>query len=114
MARTVLTKTTPPGAYAGTSTAVTATAADVANGNSFPLVGGEIILIRNTDASPQTWTATSIANSIGRVEHITAESIAAGVVRVWGPAKLEGWRQTDGSFYLTASSALVTFTILSL
>lgn len=114
MARQTLTKTTAPGAYAGTSTAVTMTAAIVADMEQFTLTGRELLIIHNTDAGAQTWTATSVDDRYGRVEHITTESIAAGAIRVFGPIPLEGWKQTDGYFYLNASHINVKFGVIVL
>lgn len=113
MARTALTKTTVPSPYAGASTAVTMTAADTTNQNSFPLTGREIVIAHNTGASSRTVTITSVDDRYGRQENIAAESIAAGAIRVYGPGlALEGWQQTDGSLYLEANHAEVKFGIL--
>lgn len=112
MARVVVTKTTAPGGYAGTSTAVTMENGDTGDGLYITLTGREILVIHNTDASPQTWTATSVANSRGRTEDITAESIAAGAIRIFGPIPLEGWVQTNGQFYFVASDPAVEFGVV--
>ncbi len=115
MARTVLTKTTIPSPYAGAGVAVTMTAADTTNQNSFPLTGREIVIAWNSGASSRTVTITSVDDRYGRSEHITAEAIAAGAIRVYGPGlALEGWQQTDGSLYLEANNAEVKFGILTL
>ena len=106
--------TTAPGGYSGASAAVTFTTADTVNFNQFSLTGREVVLIRNNGVGAATWTATSVDDRLGRREDITAESIAAGATRVFGPASAEGWRQTDGKFYLQASSADVSFAVIRL
>lgn len=115
MARTVLTTTSVPSPYAGAGVAITMTAADTSNQNSFPLTGREIVIAHNTGATPRTVTITSVDDRYGRSEHIAAESIAAGAIRVYGSGlALEGWQQTDGSLYLEANHAEVKFGILRL
>lgn len=114
MARQTLTKTTAPGCYAGTSTAVTMTAADTSNYEEFTLTGKELLIIYNSGGSSYTWTATSVDDSFGRSEDITTESIAAGAIRVFGPISTAGWQQTDGKFYMQASNTAVKFGIIVL
>lgn len=114
MARADATVTTAPGAYAGSSTAVTMNAGDTGDGNQFSLTGRELVIIQNTDASSQTWTATSVDDRYGRSEDITTEAIAADAIRVFGPVALEGWQQTDGKFYFSASSTNVKFGVIRL
>lgn len=91
------------------------TAADTSNKNSFPLTGREVVIAHNTGASAYTVTITSVDDRYGRSEDISAESIAAGDIRVYGPGlALEGWQQTDGSLYLEANNAAVKFGVLRL
>jgi hypothetical protein len=117
MARTTLTKTTPLGSYpslpiaADGADAVFA-AADVSNKNQFKLETGDILLAWNSGASPYTMTLTSIADVRKRTGDVTTYSLAAGDIAVFGPFELEGWRQTDGYFYLEASNAAVKFAII--
>ena len=114
MARDDVTVTTAPGAYAGESTAVTMTAADTSNKEQFALTVRELLLIHNTGGSAATWTATSVDDSFGRTEHITAESIAAGAIHVYGPTALNGWQQSDGKFYFEASATSIKFGVIRL
>ena len=52
MAKTTLAKTAVPTEVAiAAGTLITYTAADVANGNQFPLTGSEIVIAQNTDAA---------------------------------------------------------------
>ena len=112
MARIVVAKTTAPGAYAGTSTAITMENGNTGDGLYFDLTGRELVIIQNTNVGAQTWTATSVDDRYGRAENITTESIAADAIRVFGPVELEGWQQTNGQFYFTASSTDVKFGII--
>lgn len=113
MVRAALTKTTVPSPYAGGSTAVTMTAADTSNKNSFPMTGRELVIAQNTGAGAHTITVTSVDDTYGRQENITAESIAAGAIRVFGVGLgLIGWQQTDGALYLEADHAEVKFGVL--
>lgn len=115
MARTALTKTTIPSPYAGAGVAITMTAADTSNQNSFPLTGREIVIAWNSGATSRTVTVTSVDDRYGRQENISAEAIAAGAIRVYGVGlALEGWQQTDGNLYLEASNAEVKFGVLKL
>jgi len=117
MARTTLNKTTPLGSYPSLQPAADAldvvfTAADVSNKNQFKLEQGDILLAWNSGASPYTVTLTSVADGHKRSGDVTAYSLAAGDIAVMGPFEQEGWKQTDGYFYLEASNAAVKFAIL--
>lgn len=115
MPRTALTVTTIPSPYGGAGVAVTMDAADTSNQNRVPLTGREIIIAQNTGGAPYTVTVTSVDDRYGRSEDISAESIAAGAIRVYGVGlALEGWQQTDGNLYLQASNAAVKFGVLKL
>lgn len=114
MARQNVAVTAAPGAYTDASTVVTFTAADPVNKEQVTVTGRELILIRNTGAGAATWTATSTDDPHGRTDDITAESIAAGEIRLFGPVAMSGWRQTDGKLYFEASAATVTFAVIRL
>jgi hypothetical protein len=92
------------------------TAADVSLLNSFAMSGKDLVLAWNTHATiGYTVTITSAPDPIfGRSKDITTEAIAAGAIRCYGVPQLDGWRQTDGSFYLQASNASVVFAVISL
>lgn len=117
MARTSLTKTTPLGGFpslplTATTADIVFTAADVANKNQFKLEAGDIVIANNSGASPYTVTLTSVNDERNRTGDVAAYSLAAGVISVFGPFELKGWKQTDGNFYLEASNASVKFAIL--
>ncbi len=114
MPRTALTKTTAPGNYAAAGVAVTMTAADVANLNSFVANGNDLVIAENTGATPYTITITSAPDPYGRTADIATESIAAGAIRIYGPFPLAGWQQSDGSIYLQASNVAVKFGVVKL
>lgn len=118
MVRTVLTKTVALGGsgagIALTGVAVTMTAGDAGNGNSFVHTGRELIIARNSGAGARTITLTSVRDTLGRLGTITAESIAAGAIRVFGPFPTPGWQQADGSFYIDVEHAEVLLGIIVL
>lgn len=114
MARATAVVTTAPGSYSGASVLCTINNGNTGDGNEVPLTGRELLVIQNTNGGAQTWTATSVDDPQGRVEHITTEAIAAGAIRVWGPVALEGWQQANGMLYFAASHADVKFIVIRL
>lgn len=111
MARQTLTVTTAPGKYPTDGVVVTETAADATNKEQVKLTGRELLLARNTGAGARTVTITSVAKD-GRTGHITADSIAAGAIHVFGPFALLGWAQTDGYLYFEAEHAEVKWSVI--
>lgn len=116
MARTRLTKTAAPGSFPTAGVAVTMTAADIVNKNDFVLGGNDLLIALNTHASdPATVTINSFADSHGRTKDITADSIAAGAMHVYGPFReREGWEQAGGVLHLEASAADIKFGVIAL
>ncbi|MDP9326498.1 MAG: hypothetical protein M3O87_08205 [Candidatus Dormibacteraeota bacterium] len=119
MARTALVPIVPLGStpvlpLVALSAAMALTAADIANGNSVPSTGRELIIVQNSDAAPQTVTVASVVDRLNRTGDITAYSIPIGAFAVLGPFKTEGWRQADGNLYLNASTATVKFAVIQL
>jgi len=101
MARTALTKNTGIVTNPTAGVLLVWTAADTVNFNSFAMNGKDLVLVWNTGASPYTVTITSAPSSnLGRLQDIVAETIVAGDIRCYGVPQLDGWRQTDGAFYL--------------
>lgn len=116
MARQVLTKTTlTRTGWPTDGVSITWTAADAANKDEFTLTGKEVVLARNTDSvNAETVTINSVAIN-GRTGDITADSIAADGMAVYGPFNVDGgWAQTDGTLHLEASSSDVEFAVLVL
>ena len=88
-------------------------AADVGNGNQFALGQGKYqIRFRNVHATtPYTVTFTSAADAHRRTGDITTYALAAGKSGRFLVDQQEGWKQTDGMFYLAGSNASVEFCI---
>lgn len=93
--------------------AITFTASDTTNGNSFPATGKEILLIQNTDASAHTFTVTSVADPLGRTDtSLTSYSVPANSIAGIQMSQLGGWIQSNGNVNLASSSALLKFSVL--
>lgn len=87
---------------------VTMTAGDASNGNDFVSSGDEIVIVQNTHATlAYTVTFTSVADSLNRTGDITAYSLAAGDIAVFGPFPAHGWRYTGNKIRVTVSNASV-------
>lgn len=108
----LLPRTTPPGSNADAGVAVTFTAATASADDTITFGAGDVILAWNSGGSSRTVTIYSAPDPTGRIDDITAESIAAGAHRVYGPFKTIGWRQSDGTLKVRASHADVRFAIL--
>ena len=87
-------------------------AGDDVDGNEVDCTGRDLVVVENTDASPQTVTFTAAPDEIGRSGEITAYSVAAGAIAIFGPFATAGWRQTDGKLYIDVSDALVFLGVL--
>lgn len=119
MARTNIPVITPIGAFPVLPlTALQAqfvfTAADVANGNSSPMTGRELLIIQNTDAGAQTVTIVSAPDANGRSGDITTYSLPASTFAMLGPFTTSGWRQSSGKLFFNASNANVKFAVVAL
>jgi co-chaperonin GroES (HSP10) len=119
MTRLVLTPQKLLGAYPALQPA--ANAADVtftsagsgyANGASFPVTGGEILLVKNGENTSQTITIISVVDELKRSGNITNYNIGAGEIAAFGPFQPEGWMQDDGQVYIAASADDVSFAVL--
>ena len=119
-ARIVLTKTTPLGSYpslpiTALAAHLTMTAADASNKNSFVASGNDLVVAWNSGAvDAHTVTITSEPDPMKRTGDITAYSIAAGLMAIFGPFKAEGWKQTDGKVWLEANHAEIKFGVIAL
>jgi hypothetical protein len=117
MPRTVITAQTPKGPYPGPiapgDLSLTFTAADVSNGNEFPLSGHEVLIAYNSGASPYTITLTSTPDTRGRSADISAYSVAAGAFAFFSYlAGTEGWMESDSAAWISASNAAILFAVL--
>ena len=84
-------------------------------GEKFTCTGREILLMRN-DSGTNTVTITSAANDKGRTENLAAYEITGSEIACWtgGLTNAKGWKQTDGTILVTASSTDVSFAVLRL
>lgn len=111
MPRTTITATTPGALLSGTPAAnaldVTFTAIDSSNGNQTTHNGQLMLLFYNSHATTSyTYTVTSTADRLGRTGDIS-DTLAAGEYALVGPIPTEGFQQTTGYIYYTASNASV-------
>lgn len=114
MARQTVTAGTAPGRYPTDGVEITPTTANTTDKEQTFLTGREILCAYNkhaTDAA--TVTITSVADPrTGRSGNITADSIPAGKVHIYGPFAVEGWAQTDGYLYFEASATDIIFFVI--
>ena len=113
MARVTNTRTKAVGPWPTDGVVVTMTAADVTNKQQTPCTGREIIIAQNTGVSARTVTINSVAVN-GRSGDITADSLAAGAIVIYGPFDRRGFKQVDGNIYFEASHAEVKFGVVEL
>ncbi len=105
MARTALTKSNGTSLNPTAAVTLTMTAGDASNGNQFTFTGRDVVILHNTGVSTRTYTITSVADPYGRTGDITTQNITAGAYMAIGPFSVDGWRQTDGQFYITVTHA---------
>jgi hypothetical protein len=100
-------------AVAAADLAITFTACDNVNGNSFVASGTEILLVQNTDASAHTFTVTSVPDPYGRVDtSLTGYSVPANQVHAIQISQTQGWVTAGNVVTLGCSSALIKFAVL--
>lgn len=119
MARTALTVQTTiakhPASVAANAADFTFAAGDAGNGNYFVHTGRQLILARNTGAGARTITLQSAPDVLNREQDITAYSIGAGEFAIFPqPLALDGWRQSNGQFYIDVEHAEVTLAVITL
>jgi len=119
MARLTLTPVTPPGPFA--TLPLSANAADVAPvaqstpGDGWAISGNngrQLLLVQNTDVGAQTVTITSVARN-GRTGDVTAYSLGAGELAIFGGFDRAGFNQSDGTVRIEASDATVKCAVIS-
>ena len=111
MPRVAPARTKANGPWPTSGVVTTFTAANVTDKQETPCTGRELIVARNSGASSRTITIEGVP-IYGRDGDITAESIAAGAVKVFGPFNRKGFRQTDGMIYFEANNAEVLFAVI--
>jgi hypothetical protein len=93
--------------------AITFTACDNVNGNSFVATGREVLLVENTAGSSGTFTVSSVPDALGRSDtSLTAYSVAASAFAAVQMKYLTGWQQSGGSVNLSCSAATMKFAVL--
>lgn len=91
------------------------TAADPAWFNAVACTGNELLIVWNTDAlAAGTVTLLGAPDSYGRSAQITAYSLAAGDIAVFGPLRTDAFRQADGKAWFQASAATIKFAVFRL
>lgn len=94
------------------SLTVTFTACDTVNGNSFTSTGREVLIVNNTGASAYTFTVTSIADQLGRLDtSLTTYSVTNGLIVAVQMKNLTGWQQS-GTIQMTCSNAALKYAVL--
>jgi len=78
------------------------TAGESDNGYQYPATGREVVIMRNTNGAPQTFTLQSVRNVFGREGDIETYSLGAGEFAVLIPP-LKGFQQADGNIYIDIS-----------
>lgn len=93
---------------------ITFAACDATNGNSFYMTGQEILLVENADSASHTFTVSSVADTLGRVDSsLTAYTVAVSPAVVGVQMKvLQGWVQTGQLVNLTCSSTMLKFAVI--
>lgn len=117
MAATVVAVQESSGKYAvpGAGEAdITFEALDASSGGYFINTGKEMVLVNNTDASPQTFTITSTPLAgTAREGSISAYSLAAGDFALFGPLPIDGWAlSSDFKTYMSASDVAVEVAVI--
>jgi len=92
--------------------AITFTACDATNGNSFTATGREVLLVFNSGGSTYTFTVSSVADSLNRLDtSLTTYSVAAGAYAAVQMKNLNGWQQS-GAIDMTCSNASIKYAVL--
>lgn len=113
MARVDNVRTKAVGPWPTDGVVVTMTAADATNKQQTPCTGREIIVAQNTGAVARTVTINSVPLH-GRAGDITADSLAAGAIVIYGPFDRRGFKQSDNKIHFEANNAEVKFGVIEL
>ena len=119
MARVLVAAATTPGAYptlqpTANSQDVTFQAADAALGNYTPVVEAKtLVLVQNIAVGAKTVTFTSIVDTLNRTGDITAYSVGAGEIAIFGPFKAVGWSHS-GQVWMDGEDANIKFAVITL
>lgn len=112
-ARVLVAAQSLPGAYptlpiAANSRDLTLSAGDATNLNYTPLVNdATVVIAQNTGAGARTVGIVSAADEFGRTGDITAYSLSAGELAIFGPFKKAGWSNVGPDVALANPSSAV-------
>jgi hypothetical protein len=82
-------------------------AMDNANGNCIIMNGPLLLLFTDSGSNTMTITSTAVGDNLNRAVDITTYAVGSGLFSAIY-LRPEGWRQTNGYLYLTASSSAVS------
>ncbi len=99
-----------------TTATLTMTTGDASNGHVTPIVDGKTLLIaQNTGVGARTITISSVVDAQNRKGDITAYSIAAGGLAMFGPFKQAYWNQSSpAGLWIDVSNAEVLLAVITL
>lgn len=94
--------------------AITFTACDTTNGNSFTATGREVLIVDNTGGSTYTFTVSSVADSLGRTDtSLTAYSVPTTVITAVQMKSLAGWVQNGTqTINMTCSNVALKYAVV--
>jgi hypothetical protein len=119
MARVLVAPQTTPGAYptlqpTANSLDVTFQAADSALGNYCALVEAKtLILVQNVAVAAKTVTFTSVVDDKNRTGDITAYSVGASEIALFGPFRAAGWAHS-GQVWMDGEDLNIKFAVITL
>ena len=94
------------------SLAITFSACSTASGNSFTATGREVLLVFNSGGSAYTFTVTSVADSLNRLDtSLTTYSVASSTYAAVEMKNLTGWQQS-GAINLACSNAAIEYAVI--
>lgn len=109
----LLTKVEGPTAYPAAAI-VAAMTVSTPGGDTVLLTGRDILIIQNIGVGARTFTITSQNDPFGRVKHITAQSLAAAGIAVFGPIPQLGWADSTGLLNLASEHAEIKYCVMTL
>jgi hypothetical protein len=84
---------------------LTTQAADDVTGHEWAFKEGDVLLAYNPGAGVHEVTLIATPDSQGRTVD-SVQSVGIGALSVFGPLKIEGWRQTDGMVHVDTDDTL--------
>lgn len=114
MARQTLTAAQANGPWPVLADAVTVamTAANATDKEQTALTGRELLIARNSGATPRVCTITSVAHPETKRTGDIVETVPAGEARLFGPFAVDGFRQSDGMLYFEAAHAEIVWMVI--